>query len=151
MDVYGKVDSTYFRASCWSWRPIHAICDFVISQQNLPFDTEYWGSNDGMGLKTQEDCNKLADAIEAHLENIGLKEDEDSIYLCLSCWTTDEGRFLDKSIEDELNQAYPVGTVMNGPVVAKDGTIAYSAHSTSLEHVRRFIEFLRQCGGFEIW
>jgi hypothetical protein len=150
MDVCGKGNSNaYFRASCWSWRPIHALCETVIVKDSLNFNTQYWGSNDGRGLETQEDCNRLADALETHLKTIDLKEDEDKIFLCLGSWCTADGKFLHE--EEELNKTYPIGTVLSGAVVMKDGTLAYSTHSTSFDHIKEFISFLRTCEGFEIW
>ena len=150
MDVIGKGNpDAYFRANCWSWRPIHALCETVIDNNGFNFDTQYWGSNDGRGLETQEDCNKLADALEAHLKNTDLKEENDRIFLCLGSWYTADGKFIYE--EEELNKSYPVGTVLSGPVVMKDGTIVYPTHSTSLDHIKEFISFLRTCEGFEIW
>jgi hypothetical protein len=150
MDVCGKGNpDAYFRANCWSWRPIHALCETVIDSNSLNFNTQYWGSNDGRGLETQEDCNKLADALEAHLKNTELTEENDRIFLCLGSWSTADGRFLYE--EEELNKTYPIGTVLSGAVVMKDGTIAYSTHSASLDHIKEFISFLRTCEGFEIW
>lgn len=152
MDVCGKGDTNaYFRASCWSWRPIHALCETVIDKDNLNFNTQYWGSNDGRGLETQQDCDRLADALEAHLKSIELNEENDRIFLCLGSWSTVDGRFINQDVEDELNETYPIGTVLSSAVVMKDGTIAYSAHSTSFDHIKEFISFLRKCGGFEIW
>lgn len=151
MDVFGKAPDSYFRASCWSWRPIHALCDSIIEKQNLPLSTKGWDFNDGEGLKTPEECNQLADAIEAHLKQSPLKEDDDKIYLCLSCWCTSSGSLLPTEIEEVLNQKYPIGTVLPGPIVMVDGTLAYPAHSTSLDHIKEFITFLRTCEGFEIW
>lgn len=150
MDVYGKGNpDAYFRANCWSWRPIHALCETVIYKDNLNLNTEHWGSNDGGGLETQKDCNKLADALEAHLKNTELAEENDRIFLCLGSWSAAGGGFLHK--EEELNETYPIGTVLSGAVIMKDGTIAYSTHSTSLNHIKEFISFLRTCEGFEIW
>ena len=152
MDVCGKGNpDAYFRASCWSWRPIHALCDFAIEDKKLPFDTNYWGYNDGKGLETAEDCNKLADALESFLKNTELIDSSDRIYLCLGSWCNHDGGFLDGEREEELNAAHPMGTVLDGPVVTKNGTLAYSSHSTSLDHIKEFITFLRTCEGFEIW
>lgn len=143
----------YFRANCWSWRPIHAICDFAINIAELPFNTYYWGSNDGKGLTSQDECNVLADGIELYLilNGANLRDQDDTIYLCLGGWTTSSGKFMPRELEDELNETYPTGTILYNGVVTRDGTLAFSAHSCSLSHIQNFIKFLRNCGGFEIW
>jgi hypothetical protein len=152
MDVMGKGNTdAYFRASCWGWRPIHAICDLAIEKQKLPYNTKSWGYNDGGGLETQEDCNKLADAIETSIAAFGLKQDDDCLYLCLGSWCTPQGEFVTEQVEEELNEAYPQGTILYNSVVTKDGTIAQSSHMTDLESVKKFVSFLRECEGFEIW
>ena len=143
----------YFRASCWSWRPIHAICDMAIKIAELPFNTNYWGSNDGAGLKTQEECNDLANAIELYLElnNGNMHDMDDIIYLCLGSWCKADGGFISQATCDELNEAHPMGTILYTGVVAKNGTLAFSSHSCPLYHINNFVSFLRKCGGFEIW
>ena len=143
----------YFRANCWSWRPIHAICNFAIQIAELPFDTNNWGYNDGGGLKTQEECNDLANAIELYLElnNGNMHDIDDIIYLCLGSWCKADGGFISQATCDELNEAHPTGTILYTGVVAKNGTLAFSSHSSSLNHINNFISFLRKCGGFEIW
>lgn len=143
----------YFRANCWSWRPIHAICDLAINIANLPFDTEGWGHNSGAGLKTQEECNNLANAIGVYLElnNGNMHDMDDIIYLNLGSWNTTNGHFISQEAEDELNETHPIGTILYNGVVTKNGTIAFASHSCSLNHINNFISFLRKCGGFEIW
>jgi hypothetical protein len=152
MDVMGRGNpDAYFRASCWGWRPIHAICDYAIEKQNLSYDTTRWGYNDGGGLETQEDCNKLADAIEKSLSAFELKQDDDCLYLCLGSWCTPQGDFVTEQVEDELNETYPMGTLMHNSVVTKDGVVAQSSHMTYLGAVKEFVNFLRTCDGFQIW
>ena len=154
MDVYGKGNpDAYFRANCWSWRPIHTICDMAIHIAELPFDTNYWGSNDGAGLKTQEECNDLANAIELYLElnNGNMHDMDDIIYLCLGSWCKADGGFISQATCDELNESYSQGKILYTGVVAKNGTLAFSSHSCSLNHINNFVSFLRKCGGFEIW
>lgn len=143
----------YFRANCWSWRPIHAVCEFAIKITGLPFDTSYWGSNDGKGLKNQEECDMLADAIDVYLtlNNANMHDLDDRIYLCLGAWTTANSQFMPQDLEDELNETYKPGTILYNGVVTKDGTLAFSAHSCPLYHINNFTTFLRKCGGFEIW
>lgn len=143
----------YFRANCWTWRPIHAVCDFAIHIAELPFDTQGWGYNDGAGLKTQKDCDDLANAIDLYLQlnNANMHDQDDTIYLCLGSWATVSGRFITKDVEDELNEAYPPGTILYNGVVTKGGTLAFSSHSCPLYYIQNFTTFLRKCGGFEIW
>lgn len=143
----------YFRANCWSWRPIHAVCDMAIHIAELPFNTDGWGENSGFGLKTQLDCDILADAIDLFLalNNAEMHDLDDTMYLCLGAWTTSSGHFMPKDLEDELNETYPMGTILYRGVVTKDGTLAYPAHSCPLYHINNFTTFLRKCGGFEIW
>lgn len=143
----------YFRANCWSWRPIHAVCDMAIHIAELPFNTDGWGENSGFGLKTQLDCDILADAIDLFLalNNAEMHDLDDTMYLCLGAWTTSSGQFMPKDLEDELNETYPMGTILYRGVVTKDGTLAYPAHSCPLYHINNFTTFLRKCGGFEIW
>lgn len=72
MDVYGKKPDSeagkYFRASIWSWRPIHAMCERVLAKR-LP-----WSSNDGRGFSTQRECNDLADKLEEFLVDVSDEE-----------------------------------------------------------------------------
>lgn len=121
MDVYGlkpaNEKGSYFRANVWSWRPIHALCETALGQ-SLP-----WGHNDGEGFKGQEECNRLADALDSYLQ----KNPDEKIEIESDMRIDAEGKFLKRgSIEGE------------------------SAYSTSQEHVKEFVTFLRNCGGFEI-
>lgn len=143
----------YFRANWWSWRPIHAISALSIKVAGLPLKTDGWGENNGDGLETQEDCNLLADALELFtiLNKKEMKEDEDRIYICLGGWVTPEGRFITQEEEDKLNEAHPYGTIMYSSVVDENGRLVQSAHSASLSHIKEFITFLRNCGGFQIF
>jgi hypothetical protein len=152
MDVYGKSENSYFRANCWSWRPIHAICDFSIIASDIAIDTKGWDTNDGNGLSTQEECNELADAIVSFLKlNNNMCEFDDRIYLCLGSWCSADGGFLNDEDVIELKERYPFGTVLYNGVVSKTGALVFPSHSSSLDHIEEFITFLRTCGGFEIW
>ena len=145
---------TYFRANWWSWRPIVILCESVINKYDLKLDTLYWGSNDGAGLKTQEECNLLADKLEYELQGIqettGLSDD-DRISVNLGGWTTTEGSFVDEDLNNKLNENYPIGSVVLTPLVTEKGLIVNPSHSTVIWHIKEFIKFLRECGGFEIY
>jgi hypothetical protein len=66
MDIVGIVPRTEagkrFRADLWSWRCIHDICEGLDV-----VDTDGWGVNLGHGCKSQGECDRLADAIEAYI------------------------------------------------------------------------------------
>ena len=150
MDVYGN-SGNYFRANCWGWRPIHAMCDIAISKYNLPLSTYGWGYNDGMGLSTTKECHELADKLEEMINTEFVKDDVEYVYLCLGSWCTPQGSFVPNEIEKELNDKYPEGTIMFTSIVLPDGMIVQSSHSNSIEKIKEFIEFLRASDGFQIF
>lgn len=144
----------YFRATWWSWRPIHMIADLAIKVADLPLSTERWGENSGYGLKTQLDCDLLADAMELFitLNKKNMDEDNDRIYVCLDFWARHDGKLIrDAEINSQLNKDYPLGTVMYSGVVDSTGQLAIPVYSASLSIIEEFINFLRNCGGFEIY
>ena len=142
----------YFRSNWWGWRPIVMLVGFANDDYELGFDLEYWGSNDGAGLDNQKDCNKLADVLEKLISTqTELEDDADTIYLNLGSWASMDGKFLGEKINNELNEYYPYGTILYGSVVMENGDLVQPAHSAPLKHVKKFISFLRECGGFEIW
>lgn len=144
----------YFRATWWSWRPIHVIADLAIKVADLPLSTKGWDTNGGDGLKTQNDCNLLADAIELFtiLSKKEMTEDNDRMYVCLDFWARQDGKIIrDVEINNQLNEDHPIGTVLYSPVVDSTGEIAIPVYGVSLSHIKEFINFLRNCGGFEIY
>ena len=143
----------YFTSNWWGWRPIHTIADMAIRVVGLPFDTSLWGENSGAGLKTQEECDQLADAIELFMElnHANMYDSDDRFYLCLGSWTNSSGGFIDKDVQDELNAQHLLGTILYRGVVASNGVLVFPSHSAPLYHVTNFVTFLRKCGGFEIF
>ncbi len=133
MDVSGRKpknkDGEYFRANIWSWRPIHERCEEVNSLYNLGLDMNGWSFNDGNGFTTQEECDKLADAIESR----GV---EDLVW--------DGGMYVHPE----------TGTFLKSTKVrtyCEEDRKRLSAWKTSAPHLAEFVKFLRNCGGFEIW
>lgn len=159
-DVYFKAQDAfeesnpgyYFRANIWSWRPIHILCDLAIEIVNAPLSTEGWGDNSGNGLKTQLECDILADALDLFLtlNQANAKSNDDSVYICFGMWVYGNGQFVDEEKRKKLDKDHPIGTIMYNGVVNEDGDLIFSAHGVRLGHVREFIKFLRYCGGFEI-
>ena len=161
VDISGRKPTTnegdYFRSNWWGWRPINYICQLAAEQSKLKIDFSYWGSNDGKGLRTQKQCDKLADAIELLLSNSPnyneyMVDESDRIQIVLGSWCeAGTGRFIGAEKEMELNEQYEYGTILFSSVVTKDGMLVESSHSASLSHIKNFITFLRGCGGFQIW
>ena len=159
VDISGRKPKTeagdYFSSNWWGWRPIHAISEAAMISSKLDYDTSYWGSNDGKGLRTQKQCDKLADAIELLISNNYneyLTEDDDRIYICMGSWCeAGTGKFIGSEREYVLNEQYEYGDILYGPIVAENGTMVESSYSTSLGRIKQWITFLRSCGGFEIW
>jgi len=157
MDVYGKdpknEEGKYFRANLWSWRPIQMLISHTNEQYNLGFNLDGYGDNSGAGLNNQEDCDQLADAMLHVVESDkDFTDDYDTLYVNLGMWVNDNGGFsVSKEQEEKLNEQYPIGTILYTSVVASNGELVNPAWGTSRKHVLQFIEFLRNCGGFEIF
>lgn len=142
----------YFRANWWSWRPLNMLIDMVVVEKGLDIDTSYFGSNDGAGPDNQEDCDALADGLQEILDrDENLTEEDDMIYLVMGSWCDLNGRFLGKEFEESTQDLPEFGTILYRPFITDDGTIVTPAHGTSRWHMQRFINFLRECGGFQIW
>jgi hypothetical protein len=157
VDISGRKPKTeagdYFCSNWWGWRPIVNLCEIAIDNYKLKLNTDYWGSNDGKGLRTQKQCDKLADALEDLLgTQIHAKEDDDRIFLCLGSWVeAGTGRFIGGEAENKINEEIPYGSIHYTPIVSENGMLVESAHSASVFKIKQFIVFLRNCGGFRIW
>jgi|TARA_R110002020_G_scaffold137687_3_gene307100 hypothetical protein len=148
----------YFRANIWSWRPIHlAIVQANISLElGIDDDTiEGMGHNSGDGLKTQKECNALAHALEILAD--GMDEDKVTEFgFAFGYWNYRDGAMIVSEEDTEvLNKKYPYGKcITEMPLKLATGKTTkdvWPAHVTQVKHLREFIEFLRHCGGFEIW
>jgi hypothetical protein len=97
----------------------------------------------------------LVAALEDFIESPDslMNEDSDMIYICLGSWVDSNNRFVNEEKIDELglNHQYRYTEILYGGVVAEDGQIYYPSHSCSKRIVKRFISFLKECGGFRIY
>ena len=141
----------YFRSNWWGWRPLVQLCETVDSIHNLGIDFEYWGSNDGAGLETQEECNKLADALESFVSKIDFSDDEDWFGIYTGSWSTLEGGFVDDKITKKLDEQYQWGDVIRQSIMTDSGTIVEPSHKVYKVRIDTYINFLRECGGFTIY
>ena len=157
MDVFGKApkgkEGKYFRANLWSWRPIQVLMHIAnLRNGGRLISTRvmcHLGRNDGEGLKDQGSCDRLADALDwllahpAAIREHGMDVGKD-----------DEGEFIGISASDSPLLCDSQGHLHTEEDARKKGIALKSlrsAYQTPLSHVREFITFLRNCGGFEVW
>ena len=140
----------YFRSNWWGWRPICMLCELANDKYKLKLNMSHWGSNDGQGLRTQKQCDRLADALEDMLgKDNQMSSEDDRIQIVMGSWVkSGTGQFYS---EEGLDEQFEYGTILYNPIVTKKGELVESAHSCSLAHIKRWINFLRACGGFKIW
>jgi hypothetical protein len=151
MDVYGE-SGAYFRSNVWWWRP---LADYVIKvAPDIAGQCHYWQSNDGDGLG-KADSLRLADSLQAEID-AGRTARYETIYRSEReklpnepCWLC-EGTGTRKP-PPQRGAGDPR---TDGPCNCCDATGYTRPQSTeypfSVDNVRRFVDFLRGCGGFRI-
>jgi hypothetical protein len=140
----------YFRANIWSWRPIQIAISLVNTHYKLGLDISGFDENSGQGLKTQEDCDLLAQYLEKYLSILELKDGE-TMYISMGIWVDENGKFLSSEEEEKLNLQFKQGESFYSSIVTEDGKLVRPSHAIRYNHFKEFITFLRHCGGFEIW
>jgi len=167
----------YFRANIWSWRPMHMLCETVISMSNLDIDTEGWGENSGYGIEEQTECDELAAAIQVFLDQFQtafkLHPDKDEhdlvLYVNMQVVTNDFSQpfgvcYSDKhqfvKREDwtpEVAENYKkflrgqgISHNLQKTEFTINGRAVCSAYGCHYDHLQEFVVFLRHCGGFQI-
>jgi hypothetical protein len=150
----------YIQYSGLGWINILHFASVAIEKDNLKFDTDFWDSNDGRGLRTQKQCNRLAESMNKLVAIIKedlrrphwIKEndDVDQFIFNIDSWSREDGNRMTEDEEKILSEKYNYGLLMGTTVVIND--VRYDAHyTTSVKQINRFITFLRECGGFKIW
>jgi hypothetical protein len=131
MDVRGRNPNIevgkYFRANIWSWRPIHELvielCCDLLDEETL----QGMSYNQGNGPTDGAICVEMANRFEAWMEHHA------------------EGY----CVESEDLRMLPGGRLVMGSDA--EGQETTSPYMVSDEHLKQWIEFLRHCGGFEVW
>jgi len=131
MDVYGKAPRSkageYFLASVWSWRPIAILCQEVAPRICEP--CKGWHYNDGDGLD-DEHSQRLAKVLQ-HLIDSGK----------LAVLLAVRRAALDAMPDEERPGPGGVMTKMR----------PYETwYVLELDHFQEWVNFLKDCGGFEI-
>lgn len=157
----------YFRANLWSWRPIAELITSVNEIYGLGYDDKFISKlhyNDGGGLKTQDECTRLANFLESYVKSNFDGWDSIGVFYGQLIYTTvnDQGQLIEKWLDEKdavsliLDSQSPE-TLVSSVLYVKNGETEHNGvsyhttHSTSMNHLQEFIVFLRECGGFAIW
>lgn len=138
-----------YSSSYWNWRPIVCFMQMAIDKAGLNINTEKWQYNDNAGLDDQFQCTALAEAVWKIIIEKELTDDDD-VYAVYGGWRTDNGGLLEVDKVIDLNNQYPIGTILYSSIILSDGRRVISAHDVPVFEIKNFVRFLRKCGGFEI-
>ena len=133
MDIQGRKPSAAagksFRTEFWAWRPIHALivqlCPDLFDKKTL----ETMATGGGGGALDQKTSTEMASRFEEWMEHHA-----EGFAIESGIRVTPEGRFVS---EEELARNPSMETV--------------SPYEVSDAQLKKWIEFLRACGGFEVW
>lgn len=134
MDVIGRnaVNATgeYFRASVWSWRPLHelirGLCGDLLDEEVMT--RMQW--NDGAGPDDPSVCKKMAERFKAWLATF----DDEEYYL-----------------ESEPTGETPEGAVAEMMQHLGIEIVGERNYSIDREMLESWTEFLNCCGGFQVY
>jgi hypothetical protein len=147
MDVVGVNPKTkegeYFRANCWSWRPLCvAMADSGAADHLSYKEWDMIAENSGGGPRSEEVCQKMADLMEEWLDWNEMATTDDK-------YQPEELDELDMWVEREPNEHGGHRFVNPEEEPEVD---CMSAYGIRWEHIKEWITFLRGCGdGFEVW
>lgn len=150
MDVYGvKNPDAYFRNNVWAWRPLATL--IVEKYPDIAKTCEHWFTNDGDGLD-EENSLKLADALEADLNNGVIQQEQDEFQRQMNAVVDEPCKICGGTGKRAAPpQVGPGNMHCNGCDGKGTRRPLTTMYHFSVENVREFVAFLRKCGGFEIY
>jgi len=144
MDVYGiNNQDAYFRANIWSWAPIHDLMKKLGSDIIDEKTMAGMLCNDGYGIEDPEVCEKLASRFEVWMEhNTEGSEVEPN----------DQFRNIISQIMSAIKNAEKQASknAKDDKVTTKYGDSDIPKCVVKDEHLKEFVKFLRECGGFSV-
>ena len=170
MDVMGKnarsEKGEYFRNNVWWWRPLWGYCLDI--HPDLAGKVEYGHSNDGdgldgddardLGLRLIMDIERgtTAEYEQAYREQLASLPMEDCEWCGATGIRTDEvgvengmpTQALEADVASIVGRTHGYCNACGGYGKRESWLANYPF---SVDNVRRFAEFLLDCGGFEIW
>jgi hypothetical protein len=151
-------DGAYFRASMGWWSPILILSNDANKEYKLKINMDDWAYNDGGGCSSAKKCKLLADGIENIAPSVmpfwNEIADDKVIYCCTQYWEElTESRDIvkaDESAIQKLNEMHHIYQFISEPAVI-DGKKYVPFNRTKKSHIKQFTNFLRNCGGFNIY
>ena len=148
-----------FRASMGWWAPIRFLSYVANDEHKLGItNIDDWAYNDGATVEEQF-CAPLADAIEKVIpEAIPFwdeLEDNHTFYWCVGHWDEikEDSKYVngcDEETKSRLNDVHYMYQFIKEPAVI-DGRKFAGSYFVQKGHIKEFINFLRNCGGFNIY
>lgn len=179
VDIYGREPTSetgrYFRKAWGGWSPILNVMRRFVPAATME-TCKHWGTNDGDGLDDANSKNAAASleeaiesgALDAFIEDQNLRLDNLPNEECRLCHGTgirtdaigEDSRFTDK-ICDEIEPRWTLFAGQPHPRAGQKGWCngcngrGYDRPNECLryyerEAVDRWVEFLKECGGFNI-
>jgi hypothetical protein len=154
MDVYGNnptdESGRYFRNNMGCWGYLAAYCCKVAPE--ITSTCEYWFSNDGDGLDADRSL-RLADRLQAEIDSGRTLEQEkrftgeEAASLCNVCAGTGTRKPATEIGGGEIATGVKCKKCNGTGFVRPPHVLT----AFTVENVQDFVEFLRACGGFQIW
>jgi len=131
VDIFGRKpcspDGEYFTVNFTGWGPIHSLivelCSDLLDEEML----DEIGGNSGFGPHDQKTCTQMASRFEMWME-----DNVDGLSI-------DLGQRVDKDYRLISAEAAMLGLETKPAYKVSDKTL------------KKWIDFLRSCGGFEVW
>jgi hypothetical protein len=148
MDVTGtkprNEQGEYFRANIWSWHPLHELLGIINKRNNNELISEEvyvaMRYNDGAGL-TDEQCLRVAEELNEIINKPALATEFGFVL------GDNELRLPTNSLViDEKTNAFVNMKTYKG---SRDDLV--SPYRINLDHLKEFITFLQNCGGFSVY
>jgi hypothetical protein len=139
----------YFQNNWWGWRPIQALINIFNHDLELGIpdqEIQSLGQNNGTGISSPEQCIKLAICFE-EIAALMEQKNYDTLYLAAGSWETSNGNHVTQSTKALLS--YKHQGIFYEPVVM-EGEEFVSSHRCSVDNLKRFATFLKNCNGFII-
>jgi len=150
MDVYGVENKeAYFRANIWSWAAIHDLIRKLGSDLVDARTLVNMGSNSGAGITSPKDCVTLANRMDMWMEH---NANGSEIIPQAGDMVFSMGEAIRASIAGLMVNLKSEAEAKGEEFDESEISVVNDAFTYKVEddHLKAFIAFLRECGGFEV-